>query len=98
MKLLRATRPNLPTPLVGCICFAGLTVFAEVLCAALIVVGLFTRWAVIPLIVTMLVAIFIIHIGDPFEKMEMAIIYLTAYAAIGWAGPGRFSLDEMMRK
>ena len=75
----------------------GLTTFAEVLCAALIVLGLFTRWAVIPLIITMLVAIFIVHIDDPFKKMEMGIIYLTAYAAIGLAGPGWYSLDERMR-
>ena len=37
-----------------------LAVFAEVVCAALVVVGLFTRWAVIPLLVTMLVAAFIV--------------------------------------
>ena len=76
----------------------GLTVFAEVLCAALIVLGLFTRWALIPLIVTMLVAIFIIHIDDPFKKMEMAVIYLTAYTAIGLTGPGWYSLDAQVRK
>lgn len=75
----------------------GLTVFAEVLCAALIIVGLFTRWAVIPLIVTMLVAIFVIHIDDPFKKMEMAILYLIPYVALYLMGPGKFSLDGMVR-
>ena len=75
----------------------GLTVFAEVLCAVLIVVGLFTRWAVIPLIVTMLVAIFVIHIDDPFKKMEMAILYLIPYVALYLMGPGKYSVDGMVR-
>ena len=75
----------------------GLTVFAEVLCAVLLVIGLFTRWAAIPLIITMLVAIFIIHIDDPFAKMEKAILFLTAYLAIGFAGSGWYSIDAQIR-
>ncbi len=76
----------------------ALTVFAEFLCAALVVLGLFTRWAVIPLIITMLVAIFMVHINDPFAKMELGIIYLMAFTAIGLAGPGWYSLDAQFRK
>ena len=76
----------------------GLTVFAEVLCALMIVVGLFTRLAVIPLIITMLVAIFVIHISDPFKKMEMAILYLIPYLVLLWNGAGRYSLDAMLGK
>ena len=76
----------------------GLTVFAEVLCALMIVLGLFTRLAVIPLIITMLVAIFIIHIGDPLKKMEMAILYLIPYLVLLWNGAGRYSLDALISK
>ena len=76
----------------------ALASFAEFLCAALVVFGLFTRWAVVPLIVTMLVAIFIIHWDDPFQKMELAIIYLTAFSAIGLTGPGWYSADAQLRK
>lgn len=72
----------------------GLAVFAEVLCAIMIVLGLFTRLAVIPLIITMLVAIFVIHISDPFKKMEMAIIYLIPYLVLLWNGSGKYSVDE----
>ncbi|MEO1263368.1 MAG: DoxX family protein [Bacteroidota bacterium] len=76
----------------------GLTTFAEVLCSALVVIGLFTRWAVVPLIITMLVAVFVVHIDDPFKKMEMGLLYLTAFTAIGLAGPGWYSVDAQMRK
>ncbi|MEM8523474.1 MAG: DoxX family protein [Bacteroidota bacterium] len=75
-----------------------LAVFAEVLCAALIAVGFLTRWATIPLIITMLVAIFIVHISDPFKKMEMAILYLIPYVVIWINGAGKYSIDALLKK
>ena len=76
----------------------GLTVFAEVLCAALIIIGLRTRLATTPLIITMLVAIFVIHINDPFKKMESAIIYLVAYMVISMLGSGKYSVDGLLSR
>lgn len=75
----------------------GLTVFAEVGCAALLVLGLFTRWAAIPLIITMLVAAFMVHGADPFGKKELALIYLLGYTCIALVGPGKFSLDYLIK-
>ena len=54
----------------------GLAVFAEVFCSVLLLVGLGTRFAVFPLIVTMLIAVLHVHGGDPFAKQEMAIHFL----------------------
>ncbi len=76
----------------------GLTVFAEVVCALLLIFGLFSRWSLIPLIFIMLVAIFIIHWGDPLANLEKAILYLTAYLSIFIAGPGWYSIDEQFLK
>lgn len=73
----------------------ALAVFAEVLCAFLVVIGLFTRLAVIPLIVTMLVAVFVVHISDPFKKMEMAILYLIPFIVLLLNGGGRYALDAV---
>ena len=99
LKLLTGDPSKFADPIgLGAPISLGLTTFAELLCAALVVVGLFTRWAVIPLVITMLVAIFIIHIDDPFKKMEMGIMYLTAFTAIGLAGPGWYSLDAQLRR
>ena len=76
----------------------GLAIFAEVLCALLVTVGLFTRVATIPLLSTMLVAVLIIHAGDPWQKMELAMLYLCGYLAIAAMGPGKWSLDYLLRK
>ena len=74
----------------------GLTVFAEVFCSILILVGFGTRLAAIPLIITMAVAAFIIHAADPFGKQEMAILYLAVYVVLLIAGSGRYSLDSLL--
>src|ERR1043165_5278493 len=44
----------------------ALTVFAEFICSVLIIIGLGTRLAVVPLIVTMMVAAFVVHQADGF--------------------------------
>ena len=75
-----------------------LVVIAEVLCSLLLIVGLFSRYATIPLIVTMLVAIFMVHIQDPFGRMEKAILFLAVYLSIFLMGPGAYSLDTIVRK
>ena len=76
----------------------ALASFAEVFCAGAIIIGLFTRLATIPLIVTMAVAVFVVHLDDPFKKLEMPIMYLVAYIAIMLIGSGRFSFDHLFRK
>lgn len=75
----------------------ALAAFAEVLCALLIMVGLFTREATVPLIITMLVAIFFRHWGDPFGKVEKALLYLIPYISLMLTGPGWYSIDAWWR-
>ncbi len=72
----------------------GLVVFAEVICAALIMIGLFTRAAAIPLLITMLVAAFMIHGDDPFAKQEFALLYAVPCLTLIFTGAGSFSVDR----
>lgn len=98
MKLFTGDPTQFADPLgLGAPTSLGLTVFSEVFCGVLILVGLFTRMATIPLIITMLVAAFIVHGGDPFGDREMAFIYLLGYVAIYLLGPGKYSADAQMR-
>lgn len=76
----------------------GLAVFAEILCAFLLVIGLFTRLAAIPLIVTMIVAVFIVHSGDDFGKKELGLFYLVNYIVLFLSGAGKYSVDTIIRK
>lgn len=73
-----------------------LVVFAEFFCSILIIFGVFTRLAVIPLIITMLTAAFIIHADDPFGKKELAVMFLTALSTLLFTGAGKYSVDGAM--
>lgn len=71
----------------------GLTVFAEFFCSILLFFGLFTRPALLVLIVCMAIIAFVIHGNDPLGDKEHALLYLLAYISIFLTGAGKYSLD-----
>lgn len=75
----------------------ALIVFAEVFCAALVVLGVFTRLASIPLIFGMGVAVFIVQNGEILGKGELAAIYALGFIALLIGGGGNLSLGRMVR-
>lgn len=74
----------------------GVAVFAEVFCSVCIIAGFSTRLALIPLIFTMAGAVGIVHIGDAFQEMEKAMLYLFPYLVLFMLGAGRLSLDAII--
>jgi putative oxidoreductase len=76
----------------------GLVVFAELFCSVLLIIGLFTSLATIPLIITMGVVVFVAQNGEIFAKGELPALYLFVYVAIMITGPGRYSLDARLFK
>ena len=70
----------------------SLAVFAEVVCSLLLLIGFGTRLASVPLIITMLIALFAIHLADPFAKQELAIHYLLVYVVLFLRGVNGRSL------
>ena len=74
----------------------ALAVFAEVLCSLLLLFGFGTRLATIPLIITMLVAVFYVHAADPFSNRELGLHYLLVYVALFILGAGRYSVDAIL--
>ena len=70
-----------------------LAVLAEVVAPILILIGLKTRIATIPLILTMAAATFIVHAADPFAVKEKAILFMIGFIVIALAGPGKYSID-----
>jgi len=71
-----------------------LVLLTEVLCSLLIIIGLKVRWAAIPPIILMLVAVFVVHKGTPIMARELAVLYLFAFSSIGILGGGEYSLSN----
>ncbi|MEK6580702.1 MAG: DoxX family protein, partial [Bdellovibrionota bacterium] len=74
----------------------------ELSCGALVLLGLFARWAAIPLIPIMTVAIVTVKMSDVkkfsdfFETAEYLYIVLLAWIIV--SGPGLYSVDVWRKK
>ena len=71
-----------------------LSAFAEFICAILIILGLLTRLASIPLIINMAVAFTIVHSADDFATKELSLLYLGMFLTLFFTGPGKYSVDK----
>jgi putative oxidoreductase len=74
-----------------------LSIFGELVCGLAVTIGLFTRLALIPMIVNMSVAFFMAH-GGSIEQGELALLYLLVYVFLLLAGPGNISIDGKIGK
>lgn len=74
-----------------------LVIFAELFCSILLMLGFFTRLAIIPLLITTFV---IMHTHDWafFGKHELVTAFMIAYFALLLLGPGKYSLDHYFIK
>jgi len=90
---------SFPDPLgIGVALSLQLTIFAEFFCAILLGLGFMTRLVVIPLIIAMITAAFVIHGSDPFSDRELALMYLLSFIFLFLTGPGLYSVDGRIYK
>jgi putative oxidoreductase len=75
-----------------------LTIFAEVICSLLIAAGLGTKLAVIPLIITMSVILFIVHVDEPIMNHYNVLLYLLGYILLLLTGSGRYSFGFYLQQ
>jgi len=76
----------------------SLSIFAEFFCALFLMIGLFTRLTVIPLIINMIVVVFFVHNSDFFGQGERATLFLAGFLTLLLLGPGKASVDGIMGK
>jgi putative oxidoreductase len=93
---------DFPDPLgIGSPISMAAAIAAELFCGLLLVLGLTTRLAVLPLIFTMAMVAFVIHGDGPLflpaaGAKEPALMYLFAFVVFLFTGPGKFSLDKLI--
>ena len=72
-------------------------VFFEFCCSMFLIIGLFVRITLIPLMVTIAVAFFDVHDAD-FPEGELSFIYLILFVLLYITGPGKYSVDYLIDK
>ncbi len=74
----------------------SLVVFAEVVCAGAVMLGVATRVAAAPIVFFLLVGAFVQHGSDPFGDKELALVYMVCFATLTLTGGGRYAVDTFI--
>jgi putative oxidoreductase len=69
------------------------TIAGELFFPLLVIAGVYTRLATLPVIFTMVVAAVLVHSDSILDKGEHALLFAFGYAAIALLGPGNYSID-----
>lgn len=80
---------------IGGVASLTLVTFAEFVCSILVIIGLKTRLALIPLITAMLVASFLYHHNDELMDKDLPLLFLMNFIVMLFTGPGKYSVDGM---
>jgi putative oxidoreductase len=75
-----------------------LVTFAEFFCSLLVMLGLGTRFASIPVIIAMLVASLIQHANDGFAKQELSLLFVFGFGTFLVFGAGKYSVDYILTR
>lgn len=87
---------SFPDPLgIGSAASFTLITLIEVGCSVLIIMGLFTRLATLPLIFGMYIATFIAFPEKTFAEGELSFVYMGIYIMLLVSGGGRYALDAL---
>lgn len=76
--------------------FAWAAALAEFVGGLLLAAGLLTRPAALSVALTMAVAAFGAHAADPFQKKELALLYLFVSLIFVVRGAGKWSIDRRL--
>jgi putative oxidoreductase len=66
----------------------------ELVCSVLILFGIYTRLAAVPLVFNWALISLVVYGGGPFSKQELPLFFLLVTIAFVFTGAGRFSWDR----
>jgi putative oxidoreductase len=92
---------HFPNPIhIGAHASLAFALLSDGICSLVIVLGLFTRPAAAIVLLNLLVVFFLVHQAAFLSSghVELVLLYIAAFAAILLAGPGRYSIDALLRK
>lgn len=96
---LEGTLRHIPDPIGFGQTFATYyAIFANVFCAFLVMLGLFTRWASFAIVSITLSGLFLVHATDPAKVQDTPLIYSIVFITLIILGSGKYSFDGLLEK
>lgn len=96
---LQETIAHIPDPFgIGGELSTAMAILANIICPILVIMGLATRLAILPILGVTMIGFFIVHAADPWSVKDIPLIYSLAYMLIFFIGPGKYSLDYKIVK
>lgn len=74
---------------------APLSVYAQFVCGALLILGLMTRWTGLVIAFNFIIGFIMVHLGDDFRAQFPALILIAIGVYFAFAGAGRFAIDRL---
>jgi len=92
--VLFSDKLDIPFPLLNLYLVIGI----EGIGGLLLILGLLTRVAIIPLIITMITAFFLVNLGNGYAAsnfgIEVPLAYISIMILLFSFGPGKYSIDK----
>ena len=76
----------------------NLVIFAEFFCGLLVIIGLFTRLAIIPILISFIVVFFVALKNYGFQEKELPLLFLLLCFPVFILGSGKVSIDRLIQK
>lgn len=76
--------------------FAWLAALSEFIGGIFLVIGLGTRLSALGIFITMIIAAFVVHANDAWNKMEFALCYAISALVLIIVGAGALSIDGLL--
>ena len=84
---------NFPLPMISAIT----SVYLQLLAGLCFILGLYTRYAAVLMILNFLIALIMVHASDSFEGMTPALTMLFCSVVFLFYGPGRLALAALKK-
>lgn len=72
---------------------APVSVYAQLICGALFVAGLLTRWAGVVMAFNFVVAMLLVHLGQDLREQFPALVLIAVSLVLATHGAGRYAVD-----
>lgn len=92
---------HFPDPIhIGAHASLAYALLSDGICSVLVVVGLATRPAAFIIVVNLMTVFFLVHHAAFFSSghVELVALLIAAFGALLFTGPGRFSIDALLKR